>query len=173
MRITVVLALIVLFSLALYAGDMFSPKEGLWEMTVQSNAMAGASDALAKLPPEQRAMAEQMMKQHGASMSGNGMTVKSCVTKEKLAKGAAFADSRKGNGDCTYTAVKQTSSHYEGKFHCVSKDNGTTDGTVNVDLMGGAVKGQTHVTTTSNGKTQSFDSTFTSKYLGPDCGDVK
>jgi len=173
MRITVVLALIVLFSLALYAGDMFSPKEGLWEMTIQMSGMGGMADSLARLPPDQRAMAEQMMKQHGMSTSGNSMTVKSCVTKDKLAKGAAFADSRKENGNCTYTALKQTTSHYEGKFHCESKDNGITDGTVNVDLMGAAVKGQTHVTTTNNGKTQNFDSTFTSKYLGADCGDIK
>ena len=78
MRTRLVLGLILLFPLAAIAGDMFNAKEGLWEMTVTTSAMGNAADALSKLPPEQRAMAEQAMKQHGMSMNGNTMTMKSC-----------------------------------------------------------------------------------------------
>jgi len=175
MRTTLIVGLIILFPLTAFAGDIFNAKEGLWEMTVNTggSGMGMSADQLAKMPPEQRAMVEQMMKQKGISMSGNTITVKSCVTKEKIAKGAAFADSRKESGDCTRSVVKQTANHFEAKFHCESKNGGTTDGTVNVDIVGDGAKGVTHVTNTSNGQTRTFDTTFTSKYLGPDCGDVK
>jgi hypothetical protein len=175
MRTRLIVGLIVLFPLAAFAGDMFNAKEGLWEMTVSTggSGMGMSADQLAKMPPEQRAMVEQMMKQKGISMNGNTITVKSCVTKDKIAKGAAFSDSRKDSGDCTRSVVKQTANHFEAKFHCESKNGGTTDGTVNVDIVGDGAKGVTHVTNTSNGNTRTFDTTFTSKYLGPDCGDVK
>jgi len=176
MRREFVLGLIVLFPIAAMAGDLFNAKEGLWEMTVTTggSGMQGMNaDQLAKVPPDQRAMVEQMMKQKGISMNGNTITVKSCVTKDKIAKGEAFSDSRKDSGDCTRTVVKQTASHIEAKFHCSSKKGETTDGTVNVDIVGDLVKGVTHMTNTSDGNTRTFESSFTSKYLGPNCGDVK
>ncbi len=176
MRIKLVLGLIVLFPAAAMAGDMFNAKEGLWEMTIttEGTGLPGMSaEQLARLTPDQRAMVEQMMKQKGISMNGNTITVKSCVTKDKIAKGEAFSDSRKDSGDCTRTVVKQTASHIEAKFHCSSKKGDTTDGTANFDIVGDGVKGVTHMTNTSGGTTRTFDTNFTSKYLGPDCGDVK
>jgi hypothetical protein len=172
MRMKIVLGLIVLLPLAARAGDMFNAKEGLWEMTVTTSGLGNAADTLSRLPPEQRAMAEQAMKQRGMSMSGNTMTMKSCVTKDKIAKGAAFSDTRSSNGDCTRSVVKSSATHMEAKFHCNSK-NGATDGNAIVDIAGDMVKGTTHMTTTSDGNSRTFDSGFTSKYLGPDCGDVK
>ncbi len=172
MRIRIVLGLIVLFPLAAMAGDMFNAKEGLWEMTVTTSGAGMPADALAKMTPDQRAMVEQMMKQRGVSMNGNTITVKSCVTKEKIAKGEAFRDAKNSHGDCTNSVVKSSANHMEAKFHCQSK-SGTTDGTVSVDMVGDLVKGTTHITNTNNGNTQKFDTSFTSKYLGPDCGDVK
>ena len=80
------------------AGDMFNAKEGLWEMTVTTSGAGMPADALAKMAPDQRAMVEQMMKQRGVSMNGNTITVKSCVTKEKIAKGEAFRDAKNSHG---------------------------------------------------------------------------
>lgn len=177
MRTKLVLGLLLLFPAALLAGDFFNAKEGLWEMTVTTggSGMQGMNmDQLSKLPPDQRAMVEQAMKQRGITMNGNSITTKSCVTKDKLAKGEAFADRSKERGNCTHTMVKQTASHYEAKFHCAGKNGDATDGTMNVDIAGDTVKGVMHMTsTTSDGNTHSFDTNFTSKYLGADCGDVK
>jgi hypothetical protein len=173
MRIRIVLGLILIFPMAALAGDMLNAKEGLWEMTVTTGGSGMPTDQLAKLPPDQRAMVEQMMKQKGMSMNGNTMTIKSCVTKDKISKGAAFSDSRSSsNNDCTRTVVKSSANHMEAKFHCETK-NGTTDGNSVIDIVGDSVKGTTHFSHTDNGNTKTFDSTFTSKYLGADCGDVK
>src|SRR5271169_1554039 len=97
MRAPILLALIVLSSLTLLAEDKLTPpnvKEGLWETTMShsSSGMPGIpADALAKMSPDQRAQVEAMMKQRGMSSNGNTTTVKGCVTKEKIAKGMAFA----------------------------------------------------------------------------------
>lgn len=176
MRTKLVVGFILLFPIAAFAGDFFNAKEGLWEMTVTTggSGLPGTSpEQLARLTPDQRAMVEQMMKQKGISMSGNTIAMKSCVTKDKIAKGEAFSDSRKDSGDCTRTVTKQTANHFEAKFHCNGKKGEVMEGTVNVDIAGDGVKGVTHMTNTSDGNTRTFDTNFTSKYLGPSCGDVK
>ena len=105
--------------LALWAADSIMPlnvKEGLWEMTV-THSMSGMPaapnippDALAKMPPDQRARIEAMM--NGAPSTD---IRKECVTKEKIEKHSAFNANR---GDCTRTVVSSTGSKLEVKFHC-------------------------------------------------------
>ena len=180
-RIRLLLGLIVVASLALLAQNKFTPpnvKEGLWELTL-THSTSGApggmpADALAQLPPEQRARVEEMMKQRGVSMQGNTTVVKNCVTKEKLAQGMAFGENRE---NCTHTIVGSSSSHMEMKLHCEDTKNGaktTVDGNTVIDVVSSEnVKGTTHVVTRSQDHTMSSDMSFTSKYLGPACGDVK
>jgi hypothetical protein len=162
--------LIVLFcSLNLWAADDITPlniKEGLWEDTV-TRTMKGIHPhgIPPDLSPEDRARAE-------ATMKGEPVTDvrKNCVTKEKLEKHSAFNFSR---GDCTRTVVSSTGSKLELKFHCeISGGPAASDGTLALEaLSSDNVKGTMHSIT--SGRPVTTDLTFTSKYLGPDCGDVK
>jgi hypothetical protein len=176
MRTNITLAAIVFFSLTLFAADKLTPlnvKEGLWEMTV-THSMTGMPampsippDALAKMPPEQRARIEAMMK--------GGPTTdvrKECVTKEKLEKQSAFSDNRK---ECTRTVLNSTSSKLEIKIHCEkSGEQGSMDGTLFVEAIGSDnVKGKMDAVTNANGRTMNMNFTFSSRYLGSACGDVK
>jgi Protein of unknown function (DUF3617) len=174
------LSSLVLSSAALLAQDKLTwpnAKEGLWETTV-SHSMTGmpgmSEDTLAKLPPEQRARMEEMMKQRGMSMSGNTTVVKSCVTKEKIEKGMAFAENR---DNCTHSVTKSSPLHQEIKLHCEETKNGNKtimDGTIVIDIPAAdTVKGTTHIAANSNGRTMNIDSTFSSRYLGAACGDIK
>jgi hypothetical protein len=184
MRANFTLCLVILTSIAVFGADKpgtLSLKEGLWEVTVTNPSGMGAmpADALAKMPPEQRARVEEMMKQKGISMNGNTTVVKNCITKEKIDKGIAFATSNKEER-CTHTFVNSSSSHYEAKFHCdkMGKDDKTVDGTTTVDIVNGDnIKGSTHIVTSGKGqdkdKDMTMDMTFTSKYLGASCGDIK
>ena len=175
MRSALFLVLAVCLPLALYAADSLTPlnvKEGLWEVTV-THSMSGMPaapsippDALAKMPPEQRARVEAMMK-------GTPSTDvrKECVTKEKLEKHSAFSNNR---GECTRTVVSSTGSKLELKFHCEEKQS-SSDGTFLMEAVASdAVKGTMHmVMNSNNGHTMNIDFTISSKYLGPACGDVK
>ena len=171
---TFFLALIVFSALTLWAADNITPlnvKEGLWEMTV-THSMSGMPampdippDVLAKMPPEQRARMEAMMK------GGPSTDVrKECITKEKIEKNSAFSNNR---GDCTRTVVNSTGSKLELKIHCEEKQ-ASTDGTLVLETAGSDhVKGTMQSATNANGHTMNMNFTFSSKYLGPACGDVK
>ena len=182
MQKRLLLGLMILWALSAVAQDKtvrLNVKEGLWETTVthKTSGMPGMpADALANLPPEQRARVEEMMKQRGVTSNGNTTVAKNCVTKEKIEKGMAFANENRGN--CTHTVVSSSSSGFEAKFHCEeSKKDGknvTIDGTTTVEVVGdGSTKGSTQATTKSDGRMMTMDFTFASKYLGSACGDVK
>jgi Protein of unknown function (DUF3617) len=167
-------------SMAADKSIMINVKGGLWETTLNMSGMAGMpgipDDVLAKLTPEQRAQMEAMMKQRGMSSNGHATVVKSCVTKEKIEKGMAFSDEKREN--CTHTIVNSTPTHAEIKLHCeMNKDSAnkaTVDSTTVIDVVGpDSTKGTTHAVTTSNGRNMTSDMTFTSKYLGADCGDIQ
>ena len=174
---SLLLALIVFSSLALWAADKITPlnlKEGLWEMT-STHSMTGMppipADTLAKMPPEQRARMEAAMKQSGAGAPKTDVR-RHCVTKEKLEKQSAFDDNRK---DCTRTIVSSTGSKLEMKIHCEGKDQQMSmDGAFVVEVVSSdSAKGSMHAVSSGNGRTMNMDFTFSSKYLGPACGDVK
>jgi hypothetical protein len=152
-------------------------KDGLWETTMShsGSGLPGIPpEALAKMTPEQRAQMEAMMKQRGMSSSGGGTAVKSCWTKDKIAKGIAFNQNRE---NCTFNQTHSSSTHMEFKIHCENNKDGnktTMDGTTMVDVIGSeAVKGTSHIVSNTNGRPMTMDTTFTSRYLGSDCGDVK
>jgi hypothetical protein len=163
--------LIVCFSLVLSAADNFTPlnmKTGLWAVTV-THSMSGMpavnipADALAKMPPEQRARIEAMTK-------GTPDVHKECVTKEKLEKHTVFSKDR---GDCTHNVVTSSGSKLEVKVHCEDKQT-TTDGTLVLEALNSdGVKGSLHSVVNSNGHTMNMDFAFSSRYLDSSCGDVK
>lgn len=178
MRIKFVLTLIVFSVLTLWAADKITPlhvKLGLWENTV-THSMTGMPampaippDTLAKMPPEQRARIEAMMKQGG--MGGPATNVsKYCITQEKIDKQTAFDVTQQ---TCTRTIVSSTGSRLEMKIHCEQKQ-AISDGTVVVEATSDeSTKGTVHLVTNAAGRNMNVDMTFSSKYLGPDCGDVK
>jgi len=174
---SLLLALIVFSSVTLWAADTITRlnlKEGLWEMT-STHTMTGMppipADALAKLPPEQRARMEAAMKQSGAGVPKTDVR-KHCITKEKLEKQSAFDENRK---DCTRTIVSSTGSKLEMKIHCEGKEQQMSmDGAFVVEVVSSdSAKGSMHTVSSGNGRTMNMDFTFSSKYLGPGCGDVK
>jgi Protein of unknown function (DUF3617) len=173
-RIRIPVVLIVLAAVALWAADNIAPlnvKEGLWEVTV-THSMTGmpappsiSPEVLAKMPPDQRARVEAMMKG-----SASPDVRKECVTKEKLAKHSAFDTSR---GDCTHTVVSSSGSKLEMKFHCAEKQSSSDGSFVLEALSSDNVKGTMQSVINGNGHTMNMNLTISSKYLGLDCGDVK
>jgi len=176
---SLVAALIVLCSTSMFAQEKvrLNLKEGLWETTHTMN-MGGMppipADVLAKMTPEQQARMTAMMGERGMGKPSTS-TEKSCITKEKLEKSTLFDDKRK---DCTHTVVSSSATHYEVKFKC-EHDKMNSEGTMVVDAINSeSAKGSVHVasvaaTATSGGHPMNVDFSFTTRYLGPACGDVK
>ena len=168
------LILIALGSFSAWAGDRIIPPNvrlGLWEVTETHNisGMPGIPpETLAKMTPEQRAHFEATMKQ---SMGGGKPTVRqSCLTKEDLDKGTTFADDRAG---CTRTVLRSSSTMTEMRVQC-KRNEVISDGTFKFEALSPEnVKGTMRMTANVHGRTMNMDFDFTSKYLGPTCGDVK
>ena len=83
-------------------------------------------DVLAKMPPEQRAHIEAMMK------GGPSTDVrKDCVTKEKLEQHSAFSNNR---GECTRNVISSSGRKLEIKVHC-EENQSSTDGTLVLEAI--------------------------------------
>ena len=68
-----------------------------------------------------------------------------------------------------------TSSRLEMKIHCEGKEQQMSmDGDFMVEAVGSdSAKGSMHAVSSGNGRTMNIDFTFSSRYLGPACGDVQ
>jgi hypothetical protein len=172
MRATFTAFLLLAASTSL-AEDKFQPlnvKAGLWESTTattMSGEMPIPPERLARLTPEQRARIETALKARSGQNTRSN-TYKTCETKEKLQK-TPFEDKQQ----CKETIISSTSSHAELNVECTNGDI-KTSGTLKVDADSDeSVKGSGHMTATAGGRTMNSDVSFTSKWLGASCGDVK
>jgi Protein of unknown function (DUF3617) len=103
----------------------FNAKTGAWEVTTTISGLALPADRLAKLPPDQRAMAEKMMSQR----NGQPVVHTSCVTKEDLAQDK-FA--RAANPQCTIKTITRTSTKLVQETACPGPP--PTTGTLSFEL---------------------------------------
>jgi hypothetical protein len=171
MRIIIV-GLTLLTSGAVVAANNIQPlnvKTGLWEtnaITTISGQPPIPAEDLAKLTPEQRAKMETAMK----SLAGTrNLTYKSCVTKEKLAKGTAFDKS-----SCTWTTFTSTSTKAEMTGVCTEERYMKVNVNLHIMVLNPeSITGSGQMSFSGNGRTMSSSSTMTAKWLGPDCGTVK
>jgi hypothetical protein len=176
-RITLICGALLLSSAVLPAEDIkpFDVKLGLWE-TTSTTEMSGMAmpampqippDALSRMPPEQRARIEAMMKGRGGSP--NSMTVKSCITKDTLARAGAFGQSDKS---CTMKLVSSTPAKQVIHMECTRDTNHMT-GDMTIERVDAEhVKGSSIIKAEGE-HAVTVKSTFETKYLSSDCGDVK
>jgi len=115
-----VLAALVLSAVP-FAGhaETLDIKTGAWEVT-ESTALSGMpipKEALAKMPPEQRAKVEASMPARAGS--GKSHTSRSCVTREDLDRGQ-LAHSAEPN--CKRTVIAQNARHLEIEQVCTGPE---------------------------------------------------
>lgn len=161
----------------------FGLKPGLWEsrivkhvvdgrdMTSQmTGTMSQMQNNLSRLPPEQRARMEAMMKEHGALTMGTTGTTRLCISPEMAGRNKPIVDPE---GRCQPAKINQSGNHTTFEFNCdangtvmTGKGESTATGDVitsRVDVSTRKAKGETHV----------MHSETEMKFVGADCGDVK
>ena len=155
----------------LVAADMFDVKPGLWETTTVSESSGRPPippEALARLSPEQRAQLEERLKSNQTA-SGKPIVTKRCVTKEDLSKAMVFGDKKE---NCTQKLVSSSRTKQEIQYECTNGAYKST-GTVHIEALNSEnVQGSFQFAMSGNGNTMNSKSTFTSKWLGSDCGSV-
>jgi hypothetical protein len=161
----------------------FGLKPGLWEsriikhvmdgrdMTSQmTGAMSQMQNTLSRLPPEQRAQMEAMMKQRGGMTMGTEGTTKMCISPEMAARDQPIVDQE---GRCQPAKVNHSGNHTAFEINC--SVNGTVmtgngESTARGDLIANRVDMNIR---RGNGETHVLHTETEMKFLGSDCGDVK
>jgi hypothetical protein len=161
----------------------FGLKPGLWESRIVKHVMDGRDmtsqmtralsqmqNNLSRLPPEQRARTEAMMKEHGALTMGSTGTTRLCISPEMAGRNKPIVDPE---GRCQPVKINQSGNHTTFEFNCnangtvmTGKGESTATGDVitsRVDVSTRKGKGETHMLHTETEL----------KFLGSDCGDVK
>jgi hypothetical protein len=147
-------------------------KQGLWqvhserEVDGQKTPMPDVSERLKNMPPEARKQIEDMMKQRGVDMAGGG-DMKICLSKDALDPGQW----QRQQGNCTTDYRSRTSSAWTWHTSC-REPASETDGEARfTGPESYTVKLAT--TMTLQGETRTTRMILNSKWLGPDCGDLK
>jgi len=166
---------------ALLAAD-FTPldvKPGLWQVTTGTGEVTtqgtGAPtmpampsippEVLSRMPAQQRAQLESMMKGRGAAPPAE---TKVCFTKESLQNAASFGRTQKG---CTYQVTNSSASKQQVHVDC-QPSSGVTSGDMTIERSDAEhVKGD--VTMKSPQLPQPLHMSFSYAWLSSDCGDVK
>ena len=174
-RIAVLASFVLVCSSLFWAQGNLAPlnvKLGLWE-TTRDTTIGGMApippEALAKMTPEQRAKMDQAIGPGSGQLKTN--VRKTCITAEKMQK-VPFGDERK---DCTYTVSSGSATKREVHFSC-TQENGKmkVNGVFHVEALSSeSVKGSMEIATEGGDRKMTMNSTFSSKWLGPSCGDVQ
>ena len=164
------LSIAILTAGAGLAADSLTPldaKTGLWEVTSvteRSGMPPIPADALAKLPPEQRAKIEAQFK-----TTPQTTTKQSCFTKDDVAKGLGLNNTDKS---CRQTVITSTGTRQEVKWECDGQNKNS--GSLKIDVPDSShVNGLIEMTMGANGRVMNMKVTTTAKWLGNSCGDVK
>jgi hypothetical protein len=177
MKTAILAFLTVLSPLISRAADeikIFDVKPGLWETTSKSELSMPAmpampqipEESLAKMPPEQRARVEAMMKGRAGGPQTN--TSRSCVTKESLKRG--FGQMEKS---CSYKVVNSSGDKLEMHMECVH-GSARTEGDVSMERLDPEhVKGNVTMKSASGKSNFTIKASSESKWISTDCGDVK
>ncbi len=177
MKTKIAMVLTMVAPLVASAADLkpLDVKTGLWETTAKTEigGLPARSmpqipeDRLAAMPPEQRARIEAMMK--GRGMTGaQSTTTKSCLTRESLERGFNLHNEK----SCVVKLNNSSSSRQELHLECTRGANQTA-GDLTIERVDAEhVKGNMLMKSSGNAGI-SVKMTFDTKFVSPDCGDVK
>ena len=181
LRIAILAGVAALLPMTAWAADEFKPfdvKLGLWETTTTTE-IAGMpampampqipEEQLAKMPPQQRAQIEAMMKARGAG-GPRTMNSKACMTRESLNRGLAFG--REDNA-CTRKVVSSSANRQEIHMECTHEKVTTTGDMIIERVDTEHVKGTVVMKSSGSEKPLDMKMSFNTKWVSSDCGDVK
>ena len=155
------------------ADPVFDVKPGLWNIT-NTTQMNGTPPIpnYDKLTPEQKAQFDAVMK--NMASKPNTATVKSCVTRDGIAKAIARANSN-GNNTCSPKLVSSTASKLVLHVECrQEKGEMRSNGDISIERAdAGHVTGSGDIKTTNGVRTMDLKWSMTGVFVSTDCGDVK
>lgn len=171
MKKEIVMGAVLLLPLVAGAADIkaLAVKPGLWEVTVTSKVQL-PDEMLSKMSPDQRAQMEAAMAARGGQASGPKV-FKACLTQESLSRALNFgADGRQ---NCQRKLFSSSPTKQEVDVEC-TQENGKFAGRMTFEALSPeAGKGTMQMTREGGMGLMKINVAVSTRYLGPDCGDVK
>lgn len=171
-KLLVSLALSLVVTVILAAQTTTNVKLGLWEMTVDIGMGAGMRGVdMSGMSDAEKAQVAAMMRGRGMGMPGMGpMTLKTCMTADKLARGRV-APERPGQ-ECTSKIIKSSATSMDYTEVCTGTPATTSE--MHLEASSPTSIRMTGKTTTSGrGQPEVTTVTVTGKWVADACGDVK
>ena len=147
-------------------------KTGLWESTrtiKRTGQLPIPAEMLNRLTPEQRARMQERIKANSAAHTSTA-TEKHCITKEDLESDRLKLLETK---ECSTTVLNSTPTAAKAKFVCDQEGMRLTGTLELVAADPEHVNGSYQSAVNGGGNTTNVDGTWTSKWLGPSCGNVR
>ena len=150
-------------------------KPGLWEVSSKmqggiGSAITAIQEQMAKMPPDQRKMMQDMMAKQGTSMGAAGpgsVTSKVCLTKEMIERNEMPGS----QGDCTSTTSQRVGNAIKTSFTC-AKQGSSGEGQFTF-ISPEAYTVKMSINGVVQGKSEKTDIEGAGKWLATDCGTVK
>lgn len=150
-------------------------KPGLWESSSKMQGGMGSQIAamqaeMAKMPPEQRKMMQDMMAKQGTTLGAAGpgsISSKVCLTKEMIERNEMPASP----GECTSTTSPRIGNTMKTSFTC-AKQGARGEGQFTF-VSPEAYTMKMSITTVVQGKSEKMDMDGQGRWLSTDCGTVK
>jgi hypothetical protein len=184
MKSTILATVVLLCPLAAWAADDIKPfdaKPGLWETTSTMEMTGGpampampqlSEEQLSKMPPQQRAQVEAMMKARGGAQAPRTSTSKSCLTKDSFQQAMAMGQ----NENCTRKVIASSSSMQNVHMEC-QQGKMNMAGDLLIERVDAEHAKGSMVMKAVGGDQQAVNMnvkmSFNTKWLSSDCGDVK
>jgi hypothetical protein len=166
------LAAAALLAVVLPAAAQSTMKPGLWEINNKMSggqvdkAMAQMQEQMAKMPPDQRRMMEDMMAKRGVRMVPGGvMSVQVCMTKEMAERNEV--PTREG---CTSNKQQRSGNTIHVTFSCTKPPS---SGEGDVSFTPETYTSHMTIKTQRQGKEETLVADANGKWLKADCGDIK
>lgn len=152
---------------------------GLWEQSMTMKSASGQIEQqmsqmqreMAKLPPDQRKMMEQMMGSRGVGMGagpGQPTTVRVCVTPEQ----AARDELPQHDGRCKQTAMERSGNKLRFRFACSGEPPTSGEGEYTFESSK-AHSGNVVINTAVQGRPERMEMQTRGRWLAADCGAIK
>ncbi len=152
---------------------------GLWEQSMTMKSASGQIEQqmsqmqreMAKLPPDQRKMMEQMMGSRGVGMGagpGQPTTVRVCVTPEQ----AARDELPQHDGRCKQTTLERSGNKLRFRFACSGEPPTSGEGEYTFESSK-AHSGNVVINTAVQGRPERMEMQTRGRWLAADCGAIK
>jgi hypothetical protein len=156
----------------LAAGASLDVNTGLWEVSSTGETSGTPPippEALARLPPEQRAQIQASIAS-AMAQSNKPTLARLCITEKTLQRGMDF--NQRESANCKRSVIDSSSTKMNIRLECTGDQ--TMNGTFHIEALNRqTIRGNLHMVVSNGGNAMTVNRDIQGRWLSADCGTVK